>query len=103
MQCFGGKNISTDQLTTTVLMINMKEQSVEELGSLIFARAQHACAIISDSSFDFNTKKFVLVTGGLFNDSGAKDELFDLRVNSTIHVDIGADRFKPEALVYTLP
>ena len=69
---FGGRDISTDRMTSTVLMINMKEQSVEELGSLIFGRVRHACAIISDS------KNLVLVTGGLFDSAGARDELFDL-------------------------
>ena len=75
---FGGQDISTDQKTSTVRMINMKEQSVEELGSLIFPRSRHACAIISNHSHDFNTKNFVLVTGGMFDNANAKDEIFDL-------------------------
>ena len=74
----GGRDTSTDQMTPKVLMIDMKEQSVEELGSLTFARSRHACAIISDPAPDFNANNFVLVTGGFFDDSGSKDELFDL-------------------------
>ena len=84
----GGRDISTGQMTTKVLMINMKEQSVEDLGSLIFARSRHACAIISNSSLDINTKNFVLVTGGLFEDSSAKDELFDLSKRSSRTLDL---------------
>ena len=75
---FGGQDASTGQMTPKVLMLDMKEQSVEELGSLTFARSRHACAIISDPAPDFNANNFVLVTGGFFDDSGSKDELFDL-------------------------
>ena len=75
---FGGRDRSTGQMTPKVLTIDMKEQSVEELGSLAFARSRHACAIISDPALEFNTKNFVLVTGGLFTNSESKDELFDL-------------------------
>ena len=78
----GGRDISTDRITSTVLMINMKEQSVEELGSLIFARVRHACAIISDS------KNLVLVTGGLFDSAGASDEIFDLTKRRSRPLDL---------------
>ena len=33
----GGRDTTTGQMTTRALLINMKEQSVEELGSLVFA------------------------------------------------------------------
>ena len=79
---FGGRDISTDRITSTVLMINMKEQSVEELGSLIFGRVRHACAIISD------TKNLVLVTGGLFDSAGARDEIFDLTQRTSRPLDL---------------
>ena len=81
----GGRDTTTGQMTTRALLINMKEQSVEELGSLVFARSRHACAILPDTSLGFN---FVLVTGGLFDSSGAKDELFDLSQRSSRPLDL---------------
>ena len=82
----GGRDTSTDQMTPKVLMINMKEQSVEEIGSLAFARSRHACAIVSDP--DFNAKNFVLVTGGLSDDSEAKDEIFHLTKRTSKPLDL---------------
>ena len=84
----GGRDTTTGQMTPMVLMIDMKEQSVEDLGSLTFARSRHACAVVSNPSLDFNTKKtFVLVTGGLFDNPSAKDELFDLSQRSSRPLD----------------
>ena len=84
----GGRDIMNGQMTPSVLIINMKEQSVEELGSLTFARVKHACAIISDPILiNFNTKTFVLVTGGLSDNSDAKDEIFDLTQRSSRTLD----------------
>ena len=84
----GGRDTTTGQMTPMVLMIDMKEQSVEDLGSLTFARSRHACVVVSSPSLDFNTKKtFVLVTGGLFDNPNAKDELFDLSQRSSRPLD----------------
>ena len=83
----GGRDITDGQTTPAVLIINMKEQSVEQLGSLTFARVKHACAIISDPSPDFDTRSFVLVTGGLSDNNDAKDELFDLTRRSSRALD----------------
>ena len=83
----GGRHTTKGEMTPTVLIINMKEQSVEEIGSLTFARANHACAIISDPSLDFKTNIFVLVTGGLSDNTDAKDEIFDLTERKSRSLD----------------
>ena len=66
--------------TAAVTMVNMKEESVEELGSLIFARSQHACAIMAETTPNIDPKNFfIIVTGGLITGSNARDERFDLK------------------------
>ena len=57
-----------------VYSINMKEQKVQEVGSLRYTRANHACAIIpGSSSNDFRNQR-ILVTGG----TKSRDEIFDV-------------------------
>ena len=71
-----------------VLMINMKEQSIEELGSLIVAHSWHSCAIVSGPAPDFNKNYIILATGGLFDNSEVKDELFDLTKRNSRPLDL---------------
>ena len=57
-----------------VYSINMKEQKVQEVGSLRYTRANHACAIIpGSSSNDFRNQR-ILVTGG----TKSRDEIFNV-------------------------
>ena len=82
----GGRNMS-NLWTPTVFRINMTEQSVEEAGSLKFARAKHACAIIHSPSTDDSSHKSILVTGGVLGSSTDKDEIFDLAEHTSETVD----------------
>ena len=78
----GGK--VTGKATSLVLMVNMKEQTVEELGSLIFARYLHACATTSEPTFDAipgdsTYKNSIVVTGGLGpHEFGIPVEIFNV-------------------------
>ena len=74
----GGRESSDGPALSTVYSINMKEQNVREIGSLIHPRARHACAIIPGPSKDFNNKQ-ILVTGG----STHEDEIFDVTLRSS--------------------
>ena len=74
----GGKETSSDQATSKVFSIDMSDQTVQEVGSLRFARAKHACAIIESPSADDSSQKSILVTGGVLGSSTDKDEMFDL-------------------------
>ena len=81
----GGRKSSYEPATSNVFMINMKEQNVEEVGSLLHPRAQHACAIIAgEPSEDLTmTSRLILVTGG----TTANDEIFDVTLRSSRRVD----------------
>ena len=81
----GGRKSSYEPATSKVLMINMKEQNVEEVGSLLHPRAQHACAIIAEEpSEDLNmANQLILVTGG----TTANDEIFDVTLRSSRTAD----------------
>ena len=87
----GGKDATTGGVTSLVLMVNMREQTVEELGSLIFARYLHACAFTSQPLLhhlpgSFTSNISILVTGGLGQDvNGAPvvDEIFDLSAKNS--------------------
>ena len=71
----GGRNTSSNQIKSAVLNINMTSQTVAEVGSLLYPRTQHACAVFfSPSSIN---KMLVLVTGGKSDSSSARDEVFD--------------------------
>ena len=74
----GGRGSSSNRITSKVYRINMKEQNVKEVGSLTFARAQHACAVIPSSN---NAIITILVTGGTSDSGTVQDEVFEL-VNS---------------------
>ena len=97
----GGKDSTSGETISLVLLINMKEQSVEELGSLIFARYLHACAVTSEPVVDTSTgayKTSVLVTGGLgHNGVGVPvaDEIFDLseKTSRSLGHSMGSARF----------
>ena len=87
----GGKDTTTGRVTSLVLLVNMKEQTVEELGSLIFGRYLHACAVKPEPLLDavpgvLTSDISILVTGGLgHNEIGAPvaDEIFDLAANTS--------------------
>ena len=83
----GGQDVSGSQMTNTVLMINMKEQSVEKLGILAYRRMKHACALFPDTSLDIDAKLLVLVTGGVSDDGDFKDEIYDLNDRSSRTLD----------------
>ena len=83
----GGHYNTVSQKTAVVVMINMREQSVEELGSLEFARTNHACAITSGPSNSSNSNDMVLVTGGILDESDVHDEIFDLLDRSSNRSD----------------
>ena len=68
-----------------MLLINMKEQNVKEVGSLAFPRAKHACAIIPGSSSSSST--LILVTGGIFDTSTEKDEIYDVAMRTSRTLD----------------
>ena len=68
-----------------MLLINMKEQNVKEVGSLAFPRAKHACAIIPDSFSSSST--LILVTGGIFDTSTEKDEIYDVTMRTSRTLD----------------
>ena len=71
----GGRNTSNNEIRSTVLHINMTAQTVQEAGSLLYPRTQHACAIIPNPSN--NKKKRILITGGYSHSNLATDEIFD--------------------------
>ena len=71
----GGRNTSNNQIQSTVIKINMADETVEEVGSLLYPRTQHACAIISSPSTI--NEMLILVTGGYSDSSTARDEVFD--------------------------
>ena len=81
----GGKEASNNERSSKVLLINMKEQNVKEVGSLAFPRAKHACAIIPDSSSSSST--LILVTGGIFDTSIEKDEIYDVAMRTSRTLD----------------
>ena len=63
----GGRKSSNEPAISKVFMINMKEQSVKEVGSLLHPRAQHACAIIAgepSEDLTMTSSQLILVTGG---------------------------------------
>ena len=77
----GGKEASNNERSSKVLLINMKEQNVKEVGSLAFPRAKHACAIIPGSYSSSST--LILVTGGIFDTSTEKDEIYDVAMRTS--------------------
>ena len=70
-----------------MLLINMKEQNVKEVGSLTFPRAKHACAIIPGSSSNDPSTALILVTGGIFDTSTEKDEIHDVAMRTSRTLD----------------
>ena len=97
----GGKKATSGETTSLVLLVNMKEQSVEELGSLIFARFLHACAVTPEPLLDTVTgapayRTSILVTGGLgHNGVGVPlvDEIFDLSEKTSRSLGHSMERF----------
>ena len=84
----GGRETSTNQIISNVFEINMKEQKVQEVVSMMYPRAQHACAIIpgSGSFSDINfSSTLILVTGGTLDSS--KDEIFDKTMDNSRMLD----------------
>ena len=86
----GGREAVSGRETSLVLMVNMKEQTVEELGSLIFARYLHACAVTSEplvlDAVPSVLTNYILVTGGLGHSeigSPVIDEIFDLSAKTS--------------------
>ena len=76
----GGRVPPSGQATKKVYSVNMKEQNVQEnVGSLLYARTHHACAVIpSSSDNDFKSRR-ILITGG----STSSDEIFDVVTRSS--------------------
>ena len=65
----------------------MKEQNVKEVGSLTFPRAKHACATIPGSSSNDYSSTLILVTGGIFDTSTEKDEIYDVAMRTSRTLD----------------
>ena len=83
----GGKQTLNHEMSSKVLLINMKEQNVQEVGSLTFPRAKHACAIIPGSSSNGYSSTLILVTGGIFDTSTEKDEIYDVAMRTSRTLD----------------
>ena len=91
----GGSDTITNEATSRIVFINMKEQKVQERGSLAIARTQHACALLSQlqpatsgETEEASYKLSILVTGGLRSTQGptkeiAEDELFDVSAGTS--------------------
>ena len=56
-----------------IFKVDMTDQSAEEIAKLSISRSQHACALLL-----IDGKKFILITGGKFDQAEEKDELLDL-------------------------
>ena len=80
----GGRVSSDGPITSKVYSINMKEQSVQEVGSLSYTRAQHACALIPSDAL---SRQLILVTGGVSENSSVRDEIFDVALRKSKVLD----------------
>ena len=78
----GGRQSTNGPAMSTVFSINMREKNVQEVGSLKYPRAQHACAVIPGPTKDFNNKH-ILVTGGTTHG----DEIFNVTLKRSRVLD----------------
>jgi len=91
----GGTDIIKNEATSRVIIINMKEQKVQERGSLVIARTQHGCALLSEAqevtseeAEETSYKFSILISGGLRSAQGsnieiAEDEVFDVTAGTS--------------------